>query len=358
MYWQWKPEPSGLEALGFGLTSLTGERSPRTETAAQCAAAFNTPAGFDLSQPVPALNGIFVSRTADLWWHAAFKGEQLYAQSLYGAYRACIDAGIPVRWIHADHLARFGPEELKVLYVPAPVALSDRELGDLQRFAAQGGTLVSECCPGLFDVHGVLRENHTFLEAVFGLAQPDVDHHEIVPMVYPQDKSTSGEPAGFTGRYYRQDFGELKTGVRTLAVYEDGKPGLFEKDCGRGRAILVGSLVGAAVALSEDRGSANFITRWMAPAGYKLLSNNHSADQVLIRLHQNGPRLYVCAVNYSENARRPQLTMHGTFHLVDGQTGVRWIQDPPAIELNLEPKHGLIVVLIERKDSRMGEAAL
>ncbi len=320
LYWQWKPEPSGMEAPGFGLTGLDGGLSARTEAARSCALAFNRPSGLEQARPIPAVNGIFVSRTADLWWHAAGKGESLYASSLYGAYRACFEAGVPARMVHADQLPGILKEGLQVLYLPAAVALSDVELAGLRSFVLGGGTLVAEACPGLFDERGILREDASFLKEVFGLAVQEVDHQSVVRVQYLPGMEAAQQASAYSGRYYRQDFQQIDPDVRILGQFEDGRPAVFESAAwGLGRAILSGTFAAAAVAMDGDADSAGFITHWMNPTGYDRLTALTAGKKTLTRLQQSPGTLYVTTVNYSHSAQEIQMTFDRPYRLCEQQ---------------------------------------
>lgn len=343
LFWQWRPEPSGTEAPGFGLTTLDGELSPRTETAAACAAAFNAANGFDRARLLLPANGIFVSRNAALWWHAAGRGEALYARGLYGAYRACFDAGIPVRMVHADRLGAAlddGLDALHVLYAPAPLALSDGELSVLERFVSGGGTLVVEACPGLFDERGVIGKDRRFMEEVFGLGRPEIDSLGRVAVRWLE-----GEGLEFSGRYYRQDFQALRPGVRRLGVFEDGRPAVTERDFGGGRAVWVGTFPSLAVSLDQDAGSAGFICRWMRPAGYPQLRELAAGEKTLVRLHQNGNNIYVSAVNYGERDQHVRLQFGQPCRLAHNPSAASLDEDGRRLDFDIDGGNGVIIGL-------------
>ena len=339
MYWQWRPEPSGLEAPGFGLTGLDGSLSPRTRMAGECAQAFNRLEGLDRASRVPAVNGIFVSRSADLWWHAAFKGEAIYAGSLYGAYRACFLAGIPVRMVHADHLAGTDPAGLQVLYLPAAVALSDQELAHLAGFVEAGGTLVSEACPGLFDETGVLRGESAFLNLVLGLSGQELDAFDRV------DIEPGAAPIRFSGRHYRQDFGAIRPGTGILACYSDGRPAVFERRFGRGLAVLAGTFAALQAGCPEERGARDFITRWMNPCGYALLDRLEAGGKTLIRLHRESSRIHVTAVNYSDQPQTVKAAFHFDYRTVLDGAGKSLSQPARSLEFSVGPNDGAVITL-------------
>ena len=345
LYWQWRPEPSGTEAPGFGLTTLAGGPSERTKAASECAAAFQRPTGFDRARRVPAVNGIFVSRNADLVWHAADQGEFLYAKALYGAYRACFDAGIPARFVHADQINIAIAEGLEVIYLPAALALSTQEQADLKKFVAGGGTLISEACPGLFDDRGVICNDPGFLKDVFGLWDQTVDG---VLTTGIQPLNGPGGPAGpgkFSGRYYRQDFRRMGSGVQVRGWFDNGRPAIFDNELGPGRAVLVGSLPSLAVALDQEKAAAGWIAGWMRPTGYAHLLELVCGKNVLARLHQTAETIFVSAVNYGEadqqiclDFREAQRVLDPTAGVISGRGGYR-------LELSISAKNGMIVSL-------------
>jgi beta-galactosidase GanA len=334
-----------MEALGFGLTTLDGELSTRTEVASACALTFNRIDGFGNSKRIPAVNGIFVSRTADLWWHAAYKGETVYAKSLYGAYRACFDAGVPVRMIHADQLSDAIQEGLQALYVPAAVSLSDHELDDLQKFVTCGGSLVAEACPGLFNDHGIVREDTSFLENVFGLTGQEVDHQSLVRVQYLSETDCQGTQSPFFGRYYRQDFNSIQLDTNIICHFEDGRPAVFEHACGQGQAMLVGTFVAAAVVLNQDNGSARFITRWLKHTGYNQLVELCTGENIMIRLHQNEDKIYACVVNYGESSGTVELVFNRSYKLREPPDEVTLDESQRRIKVHVPSRDGMLIGL-------------
>jgi beta-galactosidase GanA len=344
LYWQWKPEPSGMEAPGFGLTALDGSLSPRVEQAAKCAQVFNHQKGLGKARRIPCVNGIFVSRSADLFWHAAFNGEPLYARSLFGAYKACFEAGIPVRMVHADHLNEIQPGELQTLYLPAAISLAEVEMDSLAAFVRNGGTLVSEACPGLFDEHGVIRREQNFLEELFGLSGLELDHQEKVVIKYP-DGLTNSDAGQVQGIYYRQDFLHVRPDVSIQACFEDGRPAVFESSFGKGRAILAGTFVSIAAGLSENASSRRFVTRWMDPSGYSIVKRLQTGEKTLFRLHRESSRIYITAVNYSLQPQIFRAEFNFDFRLVDAPGGKILSHNPREILSTLEPQDGVIITL-------------
>ena len=75
------------------------------------------------------------------------------------------DLRISARFINYEELASRGvPKGLKAVVLPFSLALSDAEITSLKRFAAAGGTVISDCNAGIFDEHGRKRSESERLE--------------------------------------------------------------------------------------------------------------------------------------------------------------------------------------------------
>jgi beta-galactosidase GanA len=298
LYWQWKPEPSGLEAPGFGLTSLNGGASERTRTAAEIAQRFANDDRLRTAVPVPAINGIYVSRTTALFTFAAARSDFLYAGALYGAYRQFFRKGIPVRFIHGDRLRGIYATGLRTLYVPGCLALSHEEEVGLSEFVSQGGTLVLEGASGLFDQTGTVQPQRPLFGKVAGLTRQILEAHDRIEV---NAVAGGALPESFIGRYYKQTFESLAEDVAVLACFDTGEPAVCTRQSGQGRIIWIGTL--CSVAASEDPEIDSPVTIWAYRNGYSEMLSLAVPPDTLIRLHRavNGD-LGLIAVNYG---RRP-----------------------------------------------------
>jgi beta-galactosidase GanA len=294
LYWQWKPEPSGLEAPGFGLTHLDGRASERTDAASEIARRFADEERLRDAIPVPAVNGIYVSRTTALFTFAAGRSDSLYAASLYGAYRAFFQKGIPVRFVHGDRLRDAYDNSLRMLYVPAALALSHNEQSSLINFIKRGGTLVIEAGTGLFDQTGTIQPETSLLEEFGGLRGQIVESHDQIEV---QWTATNDFPSKFFGRYYKQFFNSLGPDVQVLAHFETGEPAVCSRTVGEGRIVWIGTF--CAAANTEDAGDARPITEWAFGNGYTEIRALKSPPNSLVRLHRTGSGdLGIIAINY------------------------------------------------------------
>jgi hypothetical protein len=75
------------------------------------------------------------------------------------------DLRVSARFINYEELAEKGvPAGIKVLILPFTLALSDKEVASLERFAARGGVVIADRDAGIFDGHGRKRSEKERLE--------------------------------------------------------------------------------------------------------------------------------------------------------------------------------------------------
>src|SRR5206468_651627 len=104
------------------------------------------------------------------------------------------DKGITVDFLEAEKIASAGPK-YKVLILPFPVALGSNVIESLKSFVRNGGTLISEACPGRLSHYGMAfpSELAPGIEELFGCT-----HKEVVVIREPGDGAKwSGTAVGF-----------------------------------------------------------------------------------------------------------------------------------------------------------------
>jgi len=79
------------------------------------------------------------------------------------------DLGLSFRFLATPQVEDGALQGKRVFVLPYSTALSDRELAAIHRFVEQGGVLLADAVPGLFDEHVAWRETGA-LDALFGLA--------------------------------------------------------------------------------------------------------------------------------------------------------------------------------------------
>lgn len=319
VYWQYAPEPAGMESPGFGLTGFNGENTERSLEAGRCAKLFEA-YELDRSRPVPAINGIYLSRNADLLLFAAGAQEEKYAHSIYGVFKSCTEGGIPVRFVHGDYMESAWEEGLRVLYVPMSLSLSDEEQSRILEFAGMGGRVVLEAAAGLYSEMGEISAGGSsspcpMLEAAFGAEEISLDAGDGEIPVLDKVGAVLCE-----GLYYRQTMKAARGKV--TGWFEDGTPAMAEVEYGKGVIRWTGTFPGAAVKDAGSRAAAEFIQKQFKAEGYSLFSVLE-APELIVRLLQteNGP---VMAVVNQTPESRPLFAR--------GRTGKEWSLEVPGYD--------------------------
>ena len=100
------------------------------------------------------------------------------------------DLGMDYRFIDKEILEEKGvAKQFKVLILPAAIALSDKEIKQIETFVRNGGTVIADMVPGLYDEHGALRKPNAFA-ARFGVASA------AIPSLVQVNIDYKGGPAG------------------------------------------------------------------------------------------------------------------------------------------------------------------
>lgn len=263
LYWQYAPEPSGLESPGFGLTGFAGQNTPRSLAAGQCARLLDR-ADLDGARRVLPCNAVYLSRRSQVLCFCADRKEELYAASVDGIYRAAYSATIPVRFVHQDYVDALEAEGVQSLFLPMPLVLSGDETAALVRFVENGGSLVSEAGAGLYGPEGKLDQSCAALRDLLGL-----DHVELQGL---PDWGFVGIPsAKGQGRFYGKQYRQLvqpRAGTRVEARFDDGAPAITERPLGKGRAVFIATFPGLAYHERNDPGTRDVLTSWLVPGGY------------------------------------------------------------------------------------------
>jgi hypothetical protein len=219
----------------------------------------------------------------DLWNFVNSSGDEIknsFVANLRGVHQALWQEGIPVDFLDAGDLSA-ASANYKVLIHPFPVALSSEALDGLRNFVQAGGMLVSGPCPGRYDRFGfgVRGEMPAAVIELFG-----VTHKQIIPL--------SGRNAHPTQSTYRPEnvekltlegvgpFAQAKvqtafylhylktTTAEPILKYQEEVVGCSNR-FGRGRALLIGTLLGPAVLESGGGSNQAFLATVLASAGVR-----------------------------------------------------------------------------------------
>ena len=255
---RWRPLLDGPLFGAFGMYGMDGSRTPRSAMTSRLAAWTNAPEQTALwrARPVRGDVGIVFVPESNHFAYVQQGHTDWYAEAARGAYQGFFDLNVQPDWVHVDDLL---PEHgdaapYKLLYLPYPTHLREQTVEKLRRWVEQGGTLVSEGCPGYFGDRGRVGTTQPpmGLDTLFGAREryveftPDVS--DDLTFSVPEAQDVPGglflqayEPAGGTvsGRY-PEGYG--------LA---GGLPAVIDHTYGKGRTRLIGTFPGVGRSRAE-----------------------------------------------------------------------------------------------------------
>jgi len=216
-FWNHRAERLWGECNGFGLLDARGETTERIEQAGRIARAINrAPEVFSLGQPPRAEVALLVND--DLYHFCQGTGDgaaELLSYNTRGHYARLWRLGVAVDFVAAEEVAAGALSSYKVAILPTPLALDAAYFAHLRRFVEEGGTLISDACPGRFDRYGFCPRAQMVdgAEELFGA------RHQSVRIVREPDGATRWTPP-------ERGYGEYAPPTVLEGVGDDGDHGL------------------------------------------------------------------------------------------------------------------------------------
>jgi beta-galactosidase GanA len=345
LYWQYAPEPAGMESPGFGLTAFDGGNNERSLASGVCARELSDKR-LDTARRVLPVNAVYLSRKSETLCFCADRREDLYAGSAAGVYRAAYQARIPVRFVHEDYVDSLADEGVKVLYVPMALSLSEKEISAFRRFVEAGGTLVGEAGTGLYDKSGTLDQGSRAITELFGVDHAEIEafpewgfadaYYEAGPTSdfvggppraaapngaasadrVPNSEASQTAGAGnsrtaFSGAQYRRVV-VPHPGTELAARFADGVPAATSRALGKGRAVFVATFPALEYHLRGTVATGGFIAGFFDPAGYPQLCSiqlrgeatglSAPRPQPVVRLLETADGYALATVNHRKEA--------------------------------------------------------
>ncbi len=161
------------------------------------------------------------------------------------------------RFISSEQLTGQGLDanQYKVLILPCALSLSARETEKISEFVKNGGTLIADFAPGIFDEHGTKSTNPE-LQSILG-----VKRTEYVLNISSCDEkinaaNTLNLPAGKYVTRFAEKSLKLTTGKSLGDTGTPAAPGLILNQTGKGKSIFMNNLINgySLVTLKGDGG--------------------------------------------------------------------------------------------------------
>jgi hypothetical protein len=152
------------------------------------------------------------------------------------------DSGLQYNFLsYADVIQSGIPPEYKVLILPACLALSDAECQRIMDFCRNGGTVIADDLPALWDQHGRGRPHGGALDSLFGVKHPpDLKGSDVFG---PDDLWCEvDQDANFGWKSYQEFLTNKNTSTRGPEGYDIAVPSLpvaTSHPFGQGTAVLL-----------------------------------------------------------------------------------------------------------------------
>ena len=307
---------SGSNAHAFGLASLDGSLSDRARAAGAIAGLISrNPALFAPLRPRPGRVALVYNPTG----RVAVAEDA--PESLLGIYRALFERNIAVDLVHPDEIAAGRAGAYRVVFLPRPLLLQKPAAAALQAYVGAGGTLISEARPAWLDEHG----NETSvvpghgLHEVFGAREIHLRGGGDVAMTL--ERELDGPLSRLAGKTIAgadvAEHLELNgANLRVIARFAGsggapGDPAIVMSRYGSGRAILIGTFVGAAFARNPTgaRDSGNLLAAFALLGGATPeVRLSGGGGEVETRFLESSDAIVLIGINHSSDPQKVIMT--------------------------------------------------
>ncbi|MDQ3701872.1 MAG: beta-galactosidase trimerization domain-containing protein, partial [Chloroflexota bacterium] len=385
---RWRPLLDGPLFGAFGPYALDGSRTPRSEMTSHFAQWATAPAQQTLWQarPVRGEVGILFVPESNIFNYLQQGNTDWYAECARGAYQGFFDLNVQPDWVNIDDLLpdHGPPAPYRLLYLPYPVHLRPESVHKLRAWVEQGGTLVSEGCPGYFGARGRVGtvQPNGGLDEVFGARERYVEFTPDIAddLTFSVQGIDQPAPGALFIQAYDTAGGQVAGTYAPGYGLVGGLPAVVDHMFGKGRTRLIGTFPGAArhravpaAARSALPSGSTFTTHRLAqvttPSSEARRAASHAFfagllhwagitphvrtdnPHVIARLHQDAPSgdIVLWALNPTREPQRATLSLAGTWGPFRGAEAY-WGATPPtaqghSVTVNIGPRDGTIARL-------------
>jgi beta-galactosidase len=281
----WRPFTKGLQTAGRGLVDYKERSTPRLELATELS---HTVSELGVLRPVRSKVGILFDPLCidfqNLYTKCYKVDQNIYLNSICGAYGAMLDAGVRADIVRIDEISNYS-----VLILSNHIVIGKDTAKALKRFVEAGGILVCDGKIGTVDEYSMLNSE-----------LPGGDINDIMGLEYI-DSDYENMDFDFAGRSYLGYYGKEITalnGSEAIAHFEDLSPAIVRKESGRGRVITVNTHLWYSYNTQSDS-PINFASYL---ADTYALRDICAGKDLYVRLAENENDRCAFIFNYTDNA--------------------------------------------------------
>lgn len=274
LFWQYRPEILGHEAPAWGSTYLDGRETPWLKDMANLNKTIQTNRNQLLGSSRPS-DGIAIlfSSENQIANFSVYAHLDTYTDSVQGAHKLLHDLNYKVEFIHERDISKQELAEYKCLWMPYPLYLNKQMTDVIREWVSEGGMLLSECSFGALQAedgtHSYQVPGYGFDE-VFGIRETWINSIENLDHSYHQVTTQSKKKIPINsllgndsaqGSYYKTEI-ELLRDVKVVAAFsDDSSAAVTVATYGKGKAVWIGTLMGAAYWQEDDRNTREFMQK-------------------------------------------------------------------------------------------------
>lgn len=337
---RWRPLLDGPVFGAFAFYDMDGSPTERSEAATEMIEwmAKAEHASLLAAKPVTSDVGILVIPESQIHTYCRESDVRSYTRSLRGVYQSLLFQNYQPDFVSPDDI----PDDLKVLYLPFPMMLPATVADTLKQWVKNGGTLISEGCPGYFgDLGraGTMQPN-LGLDELFGAEESFV---QFTPDLLEKLEVTLDDSTAVHGGLALQTY--TPTTGEPFATDNDGRCIGVTNNYGNGKTWLLGTFPGYRSV--DSKRNDNYFRQALKWAGVE--PTLRSSDRRLIARLQVNPEdgsRHLWIVNASREALSGQFTIHSTHGPIEGLQQLRHeakLVEPLTIETAIPAREVAIV---------------
>lgn len=294
IYWMWRPFDKGLQTLGRGLVDYKNRSTPRLEMVKDLSSLLKEAGPLT---PVKSKVGVVYDRLCDVYqkcYTVNYPVDQdIYHHSLFGAYKAFMDAGVKADVITFDEIDNY-----EVVLLSNHIVLSKEDATRLQKYVEGGGKLICDGKMGIVDETSMLHKN--------------IPGGDFQPCIGAEYMDTDSEHLQFSynganyDAFYGRDLLRVTDGT-VLGTFEDGHPAVISKKLGKGEVLTINTYLWYGYYMANT--NADKFARMLIDA-YNLLTVSAS-DGLTVRICESETAYYAFLFNYTNEVATGHLTAYG-----------------------------------------------
>lgn len=297
-YYAWLPMSCGYEISGFGLSEYDGSTNERAVAVGKVSKTITQNMELFLrSKPLQAEVAILYNIEA----HKALaclraESAEIIRKDMFGMYKALMNYGCTVDFLHLTDLNK-DLSRYKLIILPFSIAMTEEAAKAIEKYVASGGTVLSD---GRI---AWMKDDGTLCEKIPGLGLDELFGCEELWMKEVKEPTTF-ESFGLTLSACRYISTYRVKAGKVLAKIKE-QPLIIENNYFSGKAIMVGTLIGAGYEETGNVNNLEFLRQIASRCGIKkryfVQQKDGSTDELEVRLATSHNGLLVYLFNHGND---------------------------------------------------------